>query len=111
MDTNTVTPIHRLTVELVDIGGPLASLVSHMQESAAARGEQLPSPNTMLIDLIEPTIADLAEGWSDDRIRDAADIIHAACQRVCSEVFIVPDSRAQRRARRPRAPRRRPRAS
>jgi hypothetical protein len=79
--TISESPTARLTRELVDIGGPLASLVHHMQEQASERGKD-----------------------PDERIGDAADVLHAACERVCQEIFVLP---APNRAQRRRMPRRR----
>jgi hypothetical protein len=40
----------------------------------------------------------VADGWPPERILDAAAVLHAACERVCSEIFVVaPPNRAQRR--------------
>jgi hypothetical protein len=92
------TPTARLTRELVDIGGPLASLVHHMQEQASNRGKDPAGVTAILADLIEPTLAGLVDGWPEERIGDAADVLHAACERVCQEIFILPaPNRAQRR--------------
>jgi hypothetical protein len=91
----------RLTHELIGIGGPLASIVSHMYESAHARGEE-PRVHEILGELLGPPLAGLADGWPAERINDAADVLHAACERVCSEIFLVPppNRAARRRARR-----------
>jgi hypothetical protein len=89
-----------LTRELIGIGGPLASIVSHMIESAEARGRE-PRIHEVLTELLGPPLAGLADGWPPERINDAADVLHAACERVCSEIFLVPPpNRARRRARR-----------
>ena len=101
----TDSPIGRLTHELVAIGGPLASLVYHMQQQAAANRQDPAGVNDVLADLLEPTIEGIAEGWPAERIDDAAAVLHAACERVCSDIFIVtpPSNRGQRRRmRRPR---------
>lgn len=96
--TDNDAAIDRLTRELVDIGGPLASLVSHMQESALASGQDPMGVTAILADLIRPELAGLADGWPGERIDDAADVLHAACERVCSEIFVVaPPNRAARR--------------
>jgi hypothetical protein len=98
MDTDT-TALGRLTEELVAIGGPLASLVSHMIDSAQASGSSPASINEVLAHLIEPTIEGLTDGWPDERIEDAADVLHAACERICADIFIAPppNRRARRR--------------
>jgi hypothetical protein len=103
--SDDTTPIERLTRELVHIGGPLATLAYHMSQQAAAGGRDPSEVPDVLAELVEPTIEGITEGWPEERILDAAAVLHAACERVCSEIMIVvpPPSRAQRRGlRRPR---------
>src|SRR3954453_12930945 len=101
--TDTCTPIERLTGEIVAIGGPLSSLVSHMIQVGDLKGGDPAEIPVILTDLIGPTIEGITDGWAADRIDDAADILHAACERICSEIFIAPPpNRAQRRAMRRR---------
>jgi hypothetical protein len=93
----------RLATELVAIGGPLASIVWHMQQTAAQSGGCGDAIPEILTGLLGPTLAGLCEDWPEERIADCADVVHAACARVCEDIFIVPPpNRAARRRRRPR---------
>jgi len=99
--SDTSTPLARLTAETVAIGGPLTSLVSHMVQVGELKDRDPAEIPVILTDLIGPTIEGITEGWPAGRIDDAADILHAACERICSDIFIVPPpNRAERRARR-----------
>jgi hypothetical protein len=101
-DTEPTPGVERLTAEVVAIGGPLASIAWHMQETAARRGEHADIP-AILGPMLLPALAELTDGWADERIDDAAAVLHAACQRVCDEILLVPPEPPRRRPlRRPR---------
>jgi hypothetical protein len=100
MSSNTVS-VQRLTAEVVGIGGPLASIVSHMQSHGARALRDTSDIPEILGRLLEPPLEELTDGWSDERILDAAAVLRAACDVVCREIYLVsPPNRAQRRARR-----------
>jgi len=99
------SPVDRLVAEVVGIGGPLASIVSHMQQSAARDG-RTSEVHGILAALLTPPLSELCAEWPEQRVEDCTTALHAACERICDEIILVPPpNRAQRRLAAHRRPR------
>lgn len=93
------TPFERYVAEVVALGGPLSSIADHMVRNG---GSPTSIPD-ILGGLLRDTLSPLAEHYGDEILDAAASLLHETCDVVCSEIYLVPLNRAQRRAARRRS--------
>jgi len=100
--TATSGPLDEYITAIVGCGGPLTSIVAHMERhggSSAPVGE-------VLSGLLSSVLTPLDETYSDEQLQVAAAILHETTEIVCREIYLVPDTPSagnwsQRRPRRP----------
>jgi hypothetical protein len=85
-------PLGVLVEEIVDIGGTLSQIAAHMAEFRASGRSSPDAPpiEVVLRSLLEGVLAPLAEQNAPDAIAEAAGILTAAHELICSEILLVP---------------------
>ncbi|MGI8505806.1 MAG: hypothetical protein ACR2MK_03200 [Solirubrobacteraceae bacterium] len=84
--------VDELARELLESGGVLSQIISHMIESEAAgrsASDAAPIP-TVAHELIRDTLAGLKDCHSASDIRAAAIIVGEATDAICENIFFVP---------------------
>ncbi len=77
--------------ELVDLGGPLTSIVDHMtswQSAGRSAPDALPV-NVVLDGLLNDVLKPLENDFDEDALMQSAAVLDAACKLVCSEIHLV----------------------
>jgi hypothetical protein len=93
------TPLERYVAELVALGGPLTSIVDHMQRNGGTPA----SIPEVLRGLLGSTLSPLTADHDDATLDAAAALLHDTCEIVCAEILLVPLNRQARRAARRRS--------
>ncbi len=83
-------PLDEYVAAIVGCGGPLTSIVAHMERhsgSAAPIGE-------VLSGLLSSVLTPLHEAYSDEQLQVAAAILHDTTEIACREIYLVADDSA-----------------
>ena len=100
--TDSPRPLDEYIAAIVQCGGPLTSIVAHLEQHGGAGAPV----STVLTGLLSSVLTPLQETHSEEQPQVAAAILHETTDIVCREILLVPDApnggnRAQRRRRRP----------
>jgi hypothetical protein len=88
-------PLEKLVNAIVEVGGPLTSIVSHMVrfEAAVESAPDAPSIPVALANILRGTLDPLRDEFSAEDLEMAAAVLSRACAQVVDDVLLVePDA-------------------
>lgn len=88
MEPTPDTPIQSLVSAVVDLGGPLTSIVGHM--AAAPSAPDAASIDKALAGVLQSVLAPLRRSCSPAELDTAARVLSQVTDRIVDEVMIVP---------------------
>ena len=87
-----------LIAQLIDCGGALSQIISHMCEFEASGLSSPDAPPMLEVahSMIRSVLGDLPKRHSEEEIRVSAEIVEQVTAAICDEIFLVPPAEIRR---------------